>query len=257
MRLTEYLYFVYRLLGTAFMWGLFGIGGLLVGFLVLPFVRLLVRERVRQQAIARGIIAGCFGVFIRVTCALRLISCHVTGRHHHDPASGYLILANHPSLIDVVILIWLFPQVECVIKDAITRNPVLKMSVGVANYITNSEPAELLDTCSRRLRSGSSLVLFPEGTRTAPGETLKFKPGAAEVALRADARILPIVIDCRPRYLAKGDPWYRLPARPPHYDIRILAPRTPGEFVAAGSGNRAARQMLNRELEALFQAELP
>jgi 1-acyl-sn-glycerol-3-phosphate acyltransferase len=238
------------------MWLLFGIFGLVVGFVVLPFVSLFVRNPQRRQAFARRAISACFRLFVLFATATRLFKLRVSGMHHYEEGSGQLILANHPTLIDVVILISLFPDVDCVIKDAITRNPVLRMSVGAANYISNADPADLLDDCSERLRSGANLMLFPEGTRTTPGRPLEFKPGAAEIALRADATILPIVIDCRPQFLGKHDPWYSIPPAAPTIDIRVLAPVEPQQYVEKDAADRVARQSLNRGLLDLFEAGL-
>ena len=175
---------------------------------------------------------------------------------HYEPLGNQLILANHPTLIDVVILISLFPQVDCVIKEAVTRNPAMRMLVGTANYISNREPADLLESCTSRLRSGAILLLFPEGTRTVPGSPLKFKPGAAEVALQARAKILPVVVDCQPQFLAKNEPWYYIPPRAPHFDIRVLKPIDPADLIPVCAEGRNARHALNGALQKRFSAEL-
>jgi 1-acyl-sn-glycerol-3-phosphate acyltransferase len=101
-----------------------------------------------------------------------------------------------------------------------------------------------------------SLLLFPEGTRAVPNQPLKFKPGAAEVALRSCARILPVVVDCQPIFLAKHEPWYYIPPRAPHFEIRLLPTINPVEMVPADAGSRQARQALNAKLEEIFLAEL-
>ncbi len=256
VRIAALAYRLYRFLGTTALWILFGIFGLFVGFVVLPFVSLFVRDRLRRQTFARRVISACFKLFVAFATGTRLFTLRVTGTERHEAQSGQLILANHQTLIDVVILISLFPEVDCVVKEAITRNPVLRMSVGAANYISNAEPADLLEDCADRLRSGANLMLFPEGTRTVPGKPLAFRPGAAEIALRAGAPILPIVIDCRPPFLGKHDPWYWIPPVAPSFDIRVLRPVTPQEYVEEQAGHRAARQSLNRALEALFESEL-
>jgi 1-acyl-sn-glycerol-3-phosphate acyltransferase len=246
----------YRFVGQTFFWIMFGIIGIVVGFLVLPLVLLFVRDPQQRQVTARNTISACFRLFVWVACGTRLMSLRVSGMEHYEAGRGQLILANHPTLIDVVILISLFPQVDCVIKEAVTRNPVLRTSVGTANYISNREPADLLDSCAEVLRAGASLLLFPEGTRSVAGSALRFKPGAAEVAIRADAEILPVVIDCRPVFLAKHEPWYYIPPRAPHFDIRILSPLKRSDLVPANTGDRQARHTLNAELQALFEAEL-
>jgi 1-acyl-sn-glycerol-3-phosphate acyltransferase len=254
--ISRHLNRAYRFVGQSLFWILFGLIGIVVGFLVLPLVLLFVRDPQRRQVTARSTISACFSLFVWVACGTRLISLRVTGMEHYDAGRGQLILANHPTLIDVVILISLFPQVDCVIKEAVTRNPVMRTSVGTANYISNREPSDLLDSCAGALRSGASLLLFPEGTRSVAGSALKFKPGAAEVAIRANAEILPVVIDCRPVFLAKHEPWYYIPPRAPHFDIRILPPLKPSDLVPADAGDRQARHTLNAALQALFEAEL-
>ncbi len=256
LRLLKHLNRAYRFAGQSLLWVTFGVVGAIVGFLVLPLLSLFERDQRVRQRRARAVIGGCFRWFIAVACQLRLISCRVTGTEHFDSGGGQLILANHPSLIDVVILISLFPHADCVVKEAVTRNPVLRLSVRSANYISNFDPATLLVACVDRLASGSSLLLFPEGTRTVPGAPLRFKPGAAEIALRADARILPVVIACRPAFLTKQDPWYRVPACKPHFEIRILPSVGTANLVPHDVGAKRARIALNTVLEQLFEAEL-
>ena len=256
MAFLDHLNRLYRFFGHSLFWVLFGLIGVVVGFLILPTVNLFIRERKTREVTARNIIGACFRLFVHAACWMRLISCRVTGMEHFDRSGNQLILANHPTLIDVVILISLFPQVDCVIKEAVTRNPAMRMLVGTANYISNQEPADLLKACIGRLRSGAALLLFPEGTRTVPGQPLKFKPGAAEIALQARAKILPVVVDCRPQILAKHEPWHYIPPQAPHFDIRILAPVDPKDMIPVHSGKRNARHALNTALQELFSAEL-
>ena len=256
MAMLDHLNRAYRFVGQSIFWIAFGLIGVVVGFLVLPLAKRLIRDPKSREITARNIIAACFRLFVWTACRLRLITCRVTGMEHYDPRGGQLILANHPTLIDVVVLISLFPQVDCVIKEAVTRNPTMRALVGMANYISNSELSDLLESCTERLQSGASLLLFPEGTRTVEGQPLRFKPGAAEVALRSGATILPVVIDCRPIFLAKHEPWYYIPPRAPHFEIRILPPMNPAGVVPSDVGGRNARHALNTALEELFLAEL-
>jgi 1-acyl-sn-glycerol-3-phosphate acyltransferase len=256
LRLLNHLNRAYRFLGQSLCWLLFGVIGLAICFVVAPLLLLFVRDPVRRQAAARGVIRAGFRLFVALARTLRLITYRLCGMEHYDRSAGQLILANHPTLIDVVILIALFPGVDCVVKEAIIRNPFLGMAARAANYIPNSASLELLDVCAQRLRAGAGLILFPEGTRTARGDSLKFKPGAAEVALRSGACILPVIIDCRPQFLAKEESWYQIPATTPHFAIRILPPMDPRELLDEPTSERQARRSLNRALQDLFEARL-
>ena len=185
-----------------------------------------------------------------------VFTVHVTGMKHKDTEGAQLILANHPTLIDVVLLLSLLPQVDCVIKEAVRKNLFMRSSVTTANYISNREPEWLLKSCVTCLESGSSLLMFPEGTRTTAGQGLHFKLGAAEVAIRARAQILPIVIDCTPQFLARGEPWYSVPLTRPHFAVRILPAIPVEQLISSGLVKRGARNKVNHALVSLFESEL-
>jgi 1-acyl-sn-glycerol-3-phosphate acyltransferase len=252
----KYLDLAWRFVGTSLLWFFFGLIGLIVSIFVFPVLYLIVRDTAARQTIARNLIATAFGAFMWGGYLMGVFSFRVTGMEHRDPEGGQLILANHPTLIDVVLLLSILPQVDCVIKEAVIRNPFMRASVTTANYISNYEPADLLSSCVERLESGASLLLFPEGTRTVSGQPLAFKLGAAEVAVRANARILPVVIDCRPPFLAKHEPWYSIPPSRPHFSVTILPAIRVPELVPGGADDRHARHTLNEALLSLFEAEL-
>ena len=79
---------------------------------------------------------------------------------------GLLVLANHPTLIDVVCLISLLPNADCVVKRAVARNPFMRGPVRAAGYISNDDGAGLVDDCVAAVHAGGTLVIFPEGTRS-------------------------------------------------------------------------------------------
>jgi 1-acyl-sn-glycerol-3-phosphate acyltransferase len=245
-----------RFIGSALLWFFFGSIGLLLSIFLFPALYVVVRGRASRQVVARKIIASTFGTFMRGGQRMGVFTYRVTGMQNVVTEGGQLILANHPTLIDVVLLLSVLPQVDCVVKDTVITNPFMWASVTTANYISNLEPADLLDACVRRLESGSSLLLFPEGTRTRIARPLNFRLGAAEVAIRARATILPIIVDCRPGFLAKHDPWYSIPAARPHFEVTIL-PATPvTELIPAGLNRRQSRRKLNDALVSLFEAKM-
>jgi len=252
----KYIKFASRFVGTALLWFFFGLIGLILSVLVFPVVYLTNRKDKGRQHVARRLIAQAFAAFMWGGCRMGVFSVHVTGMKHKDPEGAQLILANHPTLIDVVLLLSLLPQVDCVIKEAVRKNLFMRSSVTAANYISNQEPELLLSSCVERLESGSSLLLFPEGTRTTAGQGLHFRLGAAEVAIRARAQILPIVIDCTPKFLARGEPWYRVPLTRPHFAVRILPAIPVEQLISSGLDKRATRNQLNGALTSLFESEL-
>jgi len=253
MKTTE---FTSRFVGTALLWFFFGLIGLILSVFVFPILYLTIRKDNGRQHAARRLVALAFSTFMWGGCRMGVFTVDVTGMRHKDPDGAQLILANHPTLIDVVLLLSLLSQVDCVIKEAVRKNIFMRSSVTSANYISNQEPELLLDTCVSCLESGSSLLMFPEGTRTTIGQGLQFKLGAAEVAIRARAQILPIVIDCKPQFLMRGQPWYSIPVTRPHFVVHIL-PAIPVEQLVSGDlDERGARNQLNNALVSLFESEL-
>ena len=248
--------YLWRLFGTVLCFAVFGIGGLVYGLLIFPLLFVFIRDREARRIVARSFIGRGFGAFLWLVKAVSAADIRVEGREHINDQRRQLIIANHPTLIDVVILISLFPQANCVIKEAVVRNPFMRSTVRAADYISNREPEDLLDNCISYLRDGKSLLLFPEGTRTRHNEPIKFKLGAATVAVRANADILPVAIECEPAYLSKQHPWHYVPRDVPVFTVRILPPRAAGELVPRQDDERRFRHELNGALLDIIRSEL-
>jgi len=251
--LKRQLNHIWRLFGTALSFSLFGIGGLLLGLLFFPMLFLVIRDPLQRQIAARKWIRRAFCLFIGVMKNLGVLSYRIHGQEGLTVPANCLIVANHPTLIDVVFLICLFPQADCVIKSLMWRNPFTRFVVLAANYIPNNDDAALLGACTDRLQGGGQLILFPEGTRSKPGKNLRFKPGAAAIAVRAGAILQPVLIGCTPMTLTKGEPWYHIPETKPFFELQILDLTRPDDLVGNGMERRRKEKALNRAMEELFR----
>lgn len=243
----------WRLLGTAFSFATFGVGGVVAGLLLFPLLFLVIQNPEKRKRIVRRVVGYGFAGFIEMMRILGILSYEVHGRALIGLCDGHLIVANHPTLIDVVFLISMFPQADCVIKEAVTKNPFMRSTVAAAAYISNGEPDDLLDSCVASINQGNSLVLFPEGTRSIPGQALDFRLGAATIAVRTVAQILPITLTCEPWFLGKNDPWYKVPTERPHFIIRIQTPISTKELLQTTQDEREARHVVNQAMLARLQ----
>ena len=88
-------------------------------------------------------------------------------------------------------------------------------------YISNENPQELLDECSQTFKKGNNLIVFPEGTRTEPNSRLKFKRGAANIALRCRVPVTTVLIKMTPATLTKGAPWYKVAPTQAHFFMQL------------------------------------
>jgi len=182
---------------------------LLLAVTVFPLLALISRNSTRTHERVRAIIHRVFRVFLWFVQAIRLYDVNVDGAESLTTCRGALVVANHPTLLDVVILMALNPNFQCVVKHQLWRNVFLRRVVTAAGYIRNDLSAEeFIEQCAKSFNAGDNLLLFPEGTRTQPGEFPKFFRGFANIALLSKTDILIVVIQCEPVTLTRDKPWY-------------------------------------------------
>ena len=212
--------YYWRVLASGIGFAVFGIAGLIAGLVGIPVLRLCVPDRPRQQAIARRAVQRFFQLFIRMTVALGVLTWSV-----ENPAPlrrrGALIVANHPSLLDVVFLVSLIPDACCIVKQSLFSNPVMRGALTAGGYIGNDDAMQMLDGAAMNLAQGSPVVMFPEGTRTEPDQAPQFGRGAANLSVRSGSAITPVFIRCEPTTLTRNERWYQVPYKPMHYTITV------------------------------------
>jgi len=244
----------WRFVVTALSFFLFSIGALLVGFILMPLVRILPASRERRRARARGVMRASLRLFVAQMAGLGGMTYEFRGAERLG-RPGQLIIANHPSLIDVVFLLAFVRGTGCVVKHGLWRNPLTRGAVTLAEFITNDPTATMIEAAATALREGQAVIMFPEGTRTVPGQSFVFHRGAANVALRAAATVCPVYIRVRPTTLTKAEPWYRIPLRRPHFSLVVGEDIDLSPYRAMASLPVSSRA-LNEHLQAHFQAAL-
>jgi 1-acyl-sn-glycerol-3-phosphate acyltransferase len=244
----------WRLAATGLCFLAFGMGGLLLRVLVFPMLSLAVRDPQARAQAARRVIHHTFRFFVGMMKGLGVLSYEAHGLERLN-RPGLLILANHPSLIDVVFLISFTPRADCVVKAALLANPFTRGPVMAAGYIRNDGGPPMLNDCLASLKAGGHLIIFPEGTRSCPGHALKLQRGAANVAVRGRVPVTPVVITCDPATLTKGEPWWRMPSKRPHFRLEVRDD-LPTETLIAGCANDAlAARRLTDYLTDYFTSE--
>ncbi|MGO1534448.1 MULTISPECIES: lysophospholipid acyltransferase family protein [Halomonas] len=212
---------LYRGLGTAISFTVFGIGGLFIGLVIAPLLNLCVRNTERRRYLARRLIRVCFLGFINLMKGLGVLDYRVDNPERLK-RPGLLVIANHPSLIDVIFLIAYTSHANCIVKGRLTRNFITRGPIRAAGYITNDDPESVLEAARQSLQRGDSLILFPEGTRTSPKRPIKFRRGGANIALRTGTALTPVLIRCTPTTLTKHEPWYHIPATRVLMELSVL-----------------------------------
>ncbi|HVA54649.1 MAG TPA: lysophospholipid acyltransferase family protein [Gammaproteobacteria bacterium] len=251
------LYMWWRALGTGLCFAGFGICSLIATLTVLPVILLWPATPATRQRRIRVFISYAFRALLAAIATLRLGWVDVEGREWLAQAQGKLVVATHPMYLDVVALISLLPAADCVVKSKMLRNPFTRFFAKAAGYISNEDSVSLVDACINSMQSGRTLIVFPQGTRSIPGEPLRFKRGVAQVALRSHCKIMPVMIHCSPPALLKNTPWYQVPDRPWRLLIKAYPPQT---LAALGHCDDlpygVAARHLTQTLENFFNQQL-
>jgi 1-acyl-sn-glycerol-3-phosphate acyltransferase len=242
-RLPATLNRYWRVAATGLVFVLFGLGGVVISLSAFPVLRLSTRNADHARRRIQHFMQRTFRLYMNLMRGLGILTYSVNGLEQLR-APGRLIVANHPTLLDVVFLVSLLPEVDCIVKRGLWRNPFLRWPVQWASYIPNSEGEELIERCADRIRRGHSLLVFPEGTRTVPGQAMHMQRGAARIALAANAEITPVTITCEPITLFKSNPWYRVPAQRFHLQADVGTVVAAAQFQRDGEpATRSARRL--------------
>ncbi len=253
LRRTDYLW---RLVATGLAFSALGIGGLTLALGIVPLATALTRDPQSRTRRAQQIIRASFRLYVFMLRILGVIRLEVTGAERLAACRGHLIVANHPTLLDVVLIMSLVPDAQCVVKHQLWRNPFLGPIVRAAGYIRNDgEPQMLVARCREALAAGNNLIIFPEGTRSVPGRRLRFQRGFAHIATLTGASLQLVTITCDPITLVKGQPWYIIPDQPPTFRIEIDERIEPARFVAGGRRALGARRLVSH-LESYYVGKL-
>ena len=244
--------YLWRWFGTALCFFLFGFFSFLVWAILFPVIAVFLGEGVAKKRRSRHLMHWVLRRYIGIMRTLGLLSYEVeSGERLNRP--GRLIVANHPSLIDVVFLLSLTRNATCIVKPTLLRNPFMRIPIRAVGYVYADDPKKLMEVCEEELREGSSLIIFPEGSRTTPGQPVKFQRGAANIALKSGAKILPVRIDCTPTTLTKQEKWYQIPPKRVLFRLQVGDDIDPCEQGDGDKRTIAARN-LTAYLEQYFLA---
>ena len=244
----------WRLVATGLCFVIFGVSCLLLGLIVFPLLQLLPARSGTRRLRVRHTLGAALRWFARVMRAFGVLAYELAGIERLG-RPGQIILANHPTLIDVVFLLGFAPSSSCIVKQALWDNVVTRAPLLAAGYVSNAPTERMIEDATAALRQGQSVIIFPEGTRTVPGQPLHFHRGAAAIAIRAATVVTPVFIRCTPPTLSKSEPWYRIPARRARLSLHVGADIDPGPYRCRAAGPIAARQ-LNEYLLKVFTTEL-
>jgi 1-acyl-sn-glycerol-3-phosphate acyltransferase len=176
---------------------------------------------VRARFFGQKLIHLLFVFFVGNLRAFGLIELDAAELSELREGGGLILVANHPCLLDAVLLVSQVPHAVCLMKGSLARNIVLSGTARLAGFIHNKSGLGLVKQCEDRLKEGANLLIFPEGTRTVSEQLLPFKMGFALVAVLTRSPVQTIIVTTDSNYLGKGWPFFKKPAFPLRYSLRL------------------------------------
>ncbi len=248
------LNYFWRVIATGVCFTLFGFGGLLLSLILFPLQRVFIAAE-KQKKVARRTVHFTFKFFIRMMAITGIFDFSLAQAQKLKALNGHLVLANHPSLIDVVVLISILPNADCVVKTHLFKNVFLRGVVKNTGYISNADPEGLLSDCQASLAAGNNLIIFPQGTRTHLGDPIKFQRGAANIAVRCQAKVISVLLSVSPSTLTKSEPWYKVPYKKAHFIAKVIEGTPTVKVIESNAISKEVRQY-NLALENYFRGEM-
>lgn len=244
------LNYLWRLLATGLSFSLFGIGGIILWFLVFSVLNGIPGSPAQRRLRSQRCIHYSFYFFIGFMHRTGVMTYQINGLEKLN-RPGQLVVANHPTLIDIVFLISRIPAANCIVKAQLWHNPFTRGPIVNAGYVSNGDPVQMIDDCVACLKQGGCLIIFPEGTRSVPGKPYKFLRGAAAIALKANTIVTPVTLRCTPSTLTKAEKWYQIPERRFHLTMHVGEDIRLDGFLAIQPETVAVRRF-NRYLQDHF-----
>ena len=226
-----------------------GLGSLAAMCLVwLPFAAVLYPLLPRRlgQRLGRLVILCSFRFYLLVLtllCCCRFDLRALDALRHER---GLIVAANHPSLLDAVILVSRLPDAVCVMKASLLDNLLFGAAARLAGYVRNDGARQLIANGSQCLAEGAQLVLFPEGSRTTHFPLDPLGRSLGLLSRRAQAPVQTVLLEFSTPYLGKHWPLWCPPVLPLVCTARL------GRRFAASDDHQA----FTTELERYLRAEL-
>lgn len=177
----------------------------------------------------------------------------VSGTVPSDPRRPYVVVANHESFVDILLISHVPMEMKWMSKSDFFKYPVIGWGLRMAGDIRLDRgdakaAAKVLAEAQDRLDKRVSVMIFPEGTRSRDGELQEFKTGAARVAIKAGVPILPIAVVGTRDALVKSD--WRFGRS--HAEARILDP-IPTDGLTKNDARALTEQLRDTIADALSE----
>ena len=244
------------LVGSAFFW--FSFYGAVMGYVLMPIVSLGAKDRHEKLRRTHDFLQRRMRSFIGYMRWCGLLDVEVEELpevlQRGDPC---VVIANHPSLLDVIMIAASVPNTVFLVKESWFRSPFIGPLLRRGAHIPGPSQGEeaslregawVVDRMVERLTEGYSVIIFPEGTRSPRHDLGVFKRGAFDAAIRAQVPLVSLLMRVDPPALLKGDQWYVYPEERVQFSLRLLDMHQPDGTQSARSLRKKTQQRYREAL---------
>jgi 1-acyl-sn-glycerol-3-phosphate acyltransferase len=220
--------------GSAFL--IFWTVGALISWFAIPVLTLYYRgDQVVGQRRARSLVSSAFRWFIDYVRWMRLMAFDARSIEAQLPRGAFVLVANHPTLIDVILLLASYPSLCCVAKGHLFSSPLIGRVLRRSGHINAGNGGTFAGTrvaleAIERLAAGDPVLIFPEATRSPANGLGPFKRGAFAIATKANVPLVSIRIRACPATLMKGMAWYAVPDGLVSFEMAVLKTIDPASY---------------------------
>ena len=194
---------------------------------------------------------GCARVWSWLILATTGVNVRVSGLERLDPSRTYLFTSNHQSIYDIPVVFWHLPyDLRIIAKASLGSFPFIGWHLRRTGHVLvrrDKPGAEVFDQVRQMMREGHSLIVFPEGTRSADGRVGRFRSGIFRLAIESGLDIVPVAIRGSRHVMRKG----RLATSPGDVSLEVFAP-----ISSAGLQESEARLLATRIRDVIGEAVL-
>jgi len=179
----------------------------------------------------------------------------VEGREHL-PSGPSVLVANHQSMADVVVVMGLAHPFKFVSKASLFRVPVVGWMMRLLRYVSlergsTRSTQQMMERCKHWLRRGMPVLIFPEGTYSEGDRLLPFKRGAFQLAVDEQLPLVPVVLEGTTGLIVGDGPWLS-----PRCRIRVRI-QPPIEVAELGTSAEELSARVRRQYEQLLAPAQP
>jgi 1-acyl-sn-glycerol-3-phosphate acyltransferase len=251
----------WRVLFTGSSFLFFFLGGVVLSYLVLPIVAVATRDPAQRARRCRRAVSRTWVLFHDYMRWTRLLRYDPRRVRLDLPAGPFVLVANHPTLVDVTALLAAIPDAVVVVKGSMMRSLLVGRVLRHCRHIDAGDGeafagARVVEQAMDHLREGTPVLLFPEGTRSPEQGLGEFRLGAFQIASRARVPLVPVVLRCDPPTLMRGQAWYEIPERTAVLSITQL-PQLDSSGATPAQQARTLRDAYHRSLGLGAQERSP